>query len=124
VSYGLQRIVPDYVRGLILALDLGVVSLTISVSSLAAGRLADMGHPRVVMAGLAAVEVAYGLGFAFFTRKLRAKPGPKLPPQCEASATELQDSMNSAVIMTRGIMVHRTSIARTLARPGDPAGRR
>jgi MFS family permease len=74
-SYGLQRIVPDYVRGRILALDLGVVSLTISISSLAAGRLADLGHPRVVMASLAGLEIAYAAGFALFTRRLRSGMG-------------------------------------------------
>lgn len=74
-SYGLQRIVPDYVRGRILALDLGVVSLTISISSLAAGRLADLGYPRIVMAALAGLEIAYAVGFALFTRRLRARMG-------------------------------------------------
>lgn len=74
-SYGLQRIVPDYVRGRILALDLGVVSLTISISSLAAGRLADLGHPRVVMAALAGLEIAYAAGFALLTRRLRSGMG-------------------------------------------------
>jgi MFS family permease len=69
-SYGLQRMVPDHVRGRILALDLGLVSLTIALSSLAAGRLADLGQPRTIMAGLAGFEVAYALGFAIFTRKL------------------------------------------------------
>ncbi|HEX2052213.1 MAG TPA: MFS transporter [Actinomycetota bacterium] len=69
-TYGLQRIAPDYVRGRILALDLGVVSLTISLSSLAAGRLGDMGHPRAVMAALALCEIVYALIFAFFTRRM------------------------------------------------------
>lgn len=74
-SYGLQRIVPDHIRGRILALDLGLVSLTIGVSSVAAGRLGDMGSPRTVMTGLAGLEVVYALGFAFFTRRLwRKKP--------------------------------------------------
>jgi MFS family permease len=74
-SYGLQRIVPDYVRGRILALDLGLVSLTIALSSLAAGRLADLGQPRMIMAGLAGFEVVYGLGFAVFTRRLWVNRG-------------------------------------------------
>ncbi|HEU4867594.1 MAG TPA: MFS transporter [Actinomycetota bacterium] len=82
-SYGLQRIVPDYVRGRVLALDLGLVSLSIGVSSVAAGRLADMGHPRTVMAGLAGLEILYALGFALFTRKMWAKKpaGPEHRPK-------------------------------------------
>jgi MFS family permease len=79
-SYGLQRIVPDFVRGRILALDLGLVSLTIALSSLAAGRLADLGHPRTVTAGLAAIEVAYGVGFAVFTRRLWRRTREEVQP--------------------------------------------
>ncbi len=69
-TYGLQRMVPDYVRGRILAIDLGLVGLTFSLSSLAAGRLAETADPRIVMAGLAGLEIVYALGFAFFTRRL------------------------------------------------------
>jgi MFS family permease len=69
-SYGLQRLTPDYIRGRILALDLGLVSLTISVSSLVAGRLGDVLDPRTVMLGLAAVELAYALLWLTATRKL------------------------------------------------------
>lgn len=77
-SYGLQRMVPDHVRGRILALDLGLVSLTIALSSLAAGRLADLGQPRTIMAGLAGFEVAYALGFAIFTRRLWVDRGEEV----------------------------------------------
>lgn len=69
-SYGLQRLTPDYIRGRILALDLGLVGLTISVSSLAAGRLADVLDPRAVMTGLASVELAYAAVWLTATRRL------------------------------------------------------
>jgi MFS family permease len=69
-SYGLQRLTPDYIRGRILALDLGLVALTISVSSLVAGRLSDMLDPRAVMTGLAAVELIYAVIWLAATRGL------------------------------------------------------
>lgn len=69
-TYGLQRIVPDYVRGRIVALDLGLVGLTFSVSSILAGRLADVAPPRTIMTGLAMLEIAYALAFGYFTRRL------------------------------------------------------
>lgn len=70
-SYGLQRLAPDYVRGRILSMDLGLVSLTIGLSSVAAGRLADVYPPRLVMAGLAVVELVYAGVWALATRKIR-----------------------------------------------------
>lgn len=70
-TYGLQRLAPDYVRGRILSMDLGLVSLTIGLSSLAAGRLADIYPPRTVMAGLAMVELAYASIWALATRRVR-----------------------------------------------------
>jgi MFS family permease len=70
-SYGLQRLAPDYVRGRILSMDLGLVSLTVGVSSVAAGRLADVYPPRLVMAGLALVELAYAAIWSLATRRIR-----------------------------------------------------
>jgi len=70
-SYGLQRLAPDYVRGRILSMDLGLVSLTVGVSSIAAGRLADLYPPRIVMAGLAVVELAYAGIWTLATRRIR-----------------------------------------------------
>lgn len=70
-SLGLQRLAPDYVRGRILSMDLGLVSLTIGVSSIAAGMLADRYPPRTVMAGVALVELVYALAWTLATRRIR-----------------------------------------------------
>src|SRR2546423_6672332 len=40
-TYGLQREVPDFIRGRVFAADYGFVTLTMSISSLAAGLLSD-----------------------------------------------------------------------------------
>lgn len=70
-SYGLQRLAPDYVRGRILSMDLGLVSLTIGLSSLVAGGLADLYPARSIMAGVAGVELVYAAVWALATRNLR-----------------------------------------------------
>src|SRR5207237_1295918 len=40
-TYGLQRETPDWIRGRVFAADYGFVTLTMSISSLAAGALSD-----------------------------------------------------------------------------------
>lgn len=71
-SFGLQKMTPDHMRGRILALDLGLVSLTMSLSVLSAGRLADLFDPRPVMVGFATIEIIYAIVWLTATRKLWA----------------------------------------------------
>ena len=89
-SFGLQAITPDYIRGRIFAFDYGLVTLTMSISLLTAGRLAEIFDVRDVMLGLAFVEILYAAIWAFFTRKFwrrEALPateelrGPNLPEE-------------------------------------------
>lgn len=89
-SLGLQRLAPDHVRGRVLSLDLGLVSLTIGVSSIVAGRLADIYPPRMVMAGLAGIELAYALAWTVATRKIRrsADDSEAVEPTVRPSASE------------------------------------
>lgn len=77
-SYGLQQITPDRVRGRIMAFELGLVTLTMSVSLLAAGRAAEVVNPRAVVELLAGLTVAYAAVWAFATRGLwrQRAPGP------------------------------------------------
>jgi MFS family permease len=88
-SYGLQRLAPDYVRGRILSMDLGLVSLTIGLSSLAAGRLADAYSPRAVMAGLAVVELGRAAVWALATRKVRRHADEEPAPGTDRDLTEV-----------------------------------
>lgn len=66
--YGLQRITPDYIRGRIFAFDFGLVTLTMSLSLLAAGRLAESFDPRRVMAAMALIVFCYAFAWTFVTR--------------------------------------------------------
>ena len=69
-SYGLQREVPDALRGRIFAADFGLVTLTTSVSTLGAGILADTVGPvpTALIGGL--LMLAWGLVWALWTRPL------------------------------------------------------
>jgi len=73
-SFGLQKMTQDHMRGRILALDLGLVSLTMSLSVLGAGKLADLFDPRLVMIGFASVEIVYAIVWLSATRSLWAAP--------------------------------------------------
>jgi hypothetical protein len=69
-SYGLQQITPDRVRGRIMAFELGLVTLSMSVSLLAAGRAAEVVDPRVVVEVLSGLTMAYAAAWAVATRRL------------------------------------------------------
>jgi hypothetical protein len=75
-TYGLQRIVPDRIRGRVFAFDYGLVTLTLALSSAVAGRAADAYGVRPVMVGLAGFGVAFGLGWTLATAGLRRSLRP------------------------------------------------
>ncbi|MGH2705338.1 MAG: MFS transporter [Actinomycetota bacterium] len=75
-SYGLQRLTPDRVRGRILSFDFGIVTLTISLSQIVAGRAAEVIDPRTVMVGLGLVSLAYAAVWTLATRSIWAGPSP------------------------------------------------
>ena len=76
-TYGLQLIVPDRIRGRVLAFDDGLVTFTLAVSSLLAGWAAEYVGVRTVMVGLAAVEFAFAIAWTIATRKAARLPvGP------------------------------------------------
>jgi MFS family permease len=71
-TYGLQRIVPDRLRGRIFAFDFAMVTLTIAGSNLLAGWTARRFGPDVAMFGLALVALAYAAVWWTSTRRVRA----------------------------------------------------
>lgn len=74
-SYGLQREVPDALRGRIFAADFGMVTLTTSISTLGAGILADTAGPIPTALIGGGLMLAWGLVWAAWTRPLwRAAP--------------------------------------------------
>ena len=77
-SYGLQQITPDRVRGRIMAFELGLVTLTMSVSLLAAGRATEVVNPRAVVELLSGLTMVYAAVWTFATRRLWRQPVPAL----------------------------------------------
>src|SRR5205085_12526395 len=70
-TYGLQTIVPDYIRGRVFAFDFALVTLTITLSNLAAGWAAETIGPRAAMEGLSGVALLYAAAWWLGTRRLR-----------------------------------------------------
>jgi MFS family permease len=73
-SYGLQRAAPDAIRGRVFSFDYGLVTLTITLSTLVAGFLADRFSPAATtwtMVGLAAIAA---IGWIAFARPVWQRP--------------------------------------------------
>ena len=74
-SYGLQRAAPDDIRGRVFSFDYGLVTLTITLSTLVAGFLAERFSPAATtwtMVGLAAIAA---VGWIAFARPVWTRPG-------------------------------------------------
>jgi MFS family permease len=76
-TYGLQRIVPDYVRGRVFAVDYMLSTIVIASSQATAGSLADHVDPRWVSFGLGSLVLLYAVGWLVATRRFR---GPATAP--------------------------------------------
>ncbi len=70
-SYGLQKIVPDYVRGRIFAMDVALITFTLSISAILAAGAAALWGPRIAVLALAGVSLAFATGWWVFTRRVR-----------------------------------------------------
>lgn len=70
-SYGLQRVVPDRIRGRIFSFDNALVTLTFTISSLLTGWTAATFGPRPTAVGLGVVAIAYAGVWAWLTTDVR-----------------------------------------------------
>lgn len=70
-SYGLQRTVPDRIRGRIFAFDGALITLTLTISSVVTGWSASRFGPRPTAIGLGAVAVAYAAAWTWLTTSVR-----------------------------------------------------
>ena len=73
-TYGLQRIVPDYVRGRVFSVDYMISTVVIASSQVVAGSLADRVDPRWVSFGLGSAVLLYAVGWLVATRSFRRAP--------------------------------------------------
>lgn len=86
-SYGLQRVVPDRIRGRIFAVDGMLVTLTFGASSILTGWLADVLGARTTAIAMGAVAFGWAAVWAWLTTSVRRAtmlqgcgptPGPEL----------------------------------------------
>lgn len=92
-TYGIQALVPDRLRGRVLAFDYGLATLAIGMSALAAGLLADSYGVKAaswILSGLAAV---YGVGWLWWTRSLWRR-------KAEGEATAMTTAATAAMTTT------------------------
>src|SRR5436190_1242206 len=69
-TYGLQREVPDFIRGRVFADDYGFVTLTMSISSLVAGILSDRIGAPIATIAVASAGILWALVWGAWTWKL------------------------------------------------------
>jgi MFS family permease len=72
-TYGLQREVPDFIRGRVFAADYGFVTLTMACSGLATGFASDRFGPMRATLATASLCLLFGVAWAWSTRKLWAR---------------------------------------------------
>lgn len=77
-TYGLQRIVPDHVRGRVFSVDYMLSTVVIAVSQVTAGSLADRVDPRWVSFGLGSLVLLYAVGWLVATRRFRRMTPPEV----------------------------------------------
>jgi MFS family permease len=73
-SYGLQRLVPDRIRGRIFAFDFALITLSLGVSSMVASVLSDAIGPRPTIAIVGGLAVAWAILWWLLTGPVRRAP--------------------------------------------------
>jgi MFS family permease len=73
-TYGLQRLVPDYIRGRVFAVDFAMITLSLAFSSLLAAALSDSIGPRAAAFMLGGIAVAWAGMWWILTRNVRRRP--------------------------------------------------
>jgi predicted MFS family arabinose efflux permease len=72
-TLGLQRATPDVIRGRLFSLDFGLVTLTIAISTLVAGQLADAVAPSIAVWAMVGLIVLAGSGWIALSRRAWAE---------------------------------------------------
>jgi MFS family permease len=70
-SYGLQRIVPDRIRGRVFAFDFALITLTLTVSALVTGWAAERYGARPTVIVLGGIAVAWAIVWTWLTTDVR-----------------------------------------------------
>lgn len=70
-TYGLQKMVPDYIRGRVFAFDVALITLTLALSNVGAGIAASLWGPKVAMGIGVGISMTYAAGWWIATRRVR-----------------------------------------------------
>ncbi|MEO8638490.1 MAG: MFS transporter [Chloroflexota bacterium] len=74
-SYGLQRAAPDAIRGRVFSFDYGLVTLTITLSTLVAGFLAERFSPGITTWTIVGMAAIAAIGWIAFARPVWRRAG-------------------------------------------------
>jgi MFS family permease len=74
-SYGLQRAAPDAIRGRVFSFDYGLVTLTITLSTLVAGFLAERFSPAATTWSMVSLATTAAIGWIAFARPVWRRAG-------------------------------------------------
>ena len=69
-TFGLQRAAPDEIRGRVFSFDYGLVTLSVAVSTLVSGYLAENFSPAIAVWTMVTLVAVAGVAWAIFTRSL------------------------------------------------------
>ena len=87
-TYGLQRIVPDAIRGRVFSFDFGLATLAFSVSILLGGWVADQWGPLSAIAVLAGVSGLWAIVWTALTARIRREASfDRQPGTAEVATT-------------------------------------
>jgi MFS family permease len=91
-SYGLQRLVPDRIRGRIFAFDLALITLTFAISSILTGVAAHVFGVKPVTIVLGAIGIVYAVVWTVLTTDVRRATmleGCGGPPEADYGTTPI-----------------------------------
>lgn len=83
-TYGLQLRTPDYIRGRVMAGDFAIVTLTLSVTAMAAGLLSEVAGVRVTITVFAGAAFVAGCAYLILTRNVVTRIESEAPTQAVA----------------------------------------
>jgi hypothetical protein len=69
-TLGLQRAAPDAIRGRLFSFDFALVTLTVGISTLAAGVIAQAIEPQIAVWTMVGLLALSGVGWIWFSRSL------------------------------------------------------
>lgn len=73
-TYGLQRTTDDYIRGRVFSVDYALITLSFTISNVAAGACAEVFGPRPTAVGLGIVAMGWAAAWWFATKRVRREP--------------------------------------------------